>query len=244
MKRPVRLSIATGFGLLCLSFLGCLNVPFSIPEINTIPPISMGTASNDVHIFRVDIAERITVDPGDRNSPGVPKAVSTYQLTEIAPDSPGTTPRQTELTCRQGWRVVGFWNYNSDCVRHTIALHLYRPGYETIAVQCGQVPNEVHWTKASDLEAQEKAVDDLIGVALLEEPGDARPQSQRVKQNLALGTTSASQREAILFCAGECERLARHASRDSVEADSLARLLAKAARLKELADGEEKASEL
>jgi hypothetical protein len=232
-RRPLLLS---GFGLVCFAFLGCMTLPFCIPEVNTIPPVDLGTTKNDVHIFRVDVTEQMTVDPAPGDVLSGPHAVETYELTQVPADAPGVTPRQVGLTFRQGWRKVGLGNFNTDCLSHTIALRLYRPGFDTIEVQCSRVPREVHWTEAVDLSAQEKALDDVLGVSLF----DAKvPLSKAfwVTRKLEPGTTSDAQRDALLFCAGECERLARRATRDSEDPDMRGRLLAKAARLKALAEG-------
>ena len=226
----------SSFGVMCVAVVGCMNVPFYIPEVNTIPPVNLGGASDDVHIFRVDVTERMTVEPGAAYAQGGPKAVESYELTEVPADTPGTTPRQVGITCRQGWRFVGVYKYNSECLSHTIALRLYRPGFETIEVKCGHVPRDVEWTAAADLDAQEKALDDLLGVELLE-THDSLPGFLSVKRNLEAGTTSDGQRAALRFCAGEYERLARRAARSADDPTTRGRLLAKASRLKSLAAG-------
>ncbi len=222
-------------GVICVTVLGCLSVPFSIPEVNTIPSVGLDGAT-DAHIFRVDVTERMTVEPGTATAQGGPKAVETYEFTEVPAEAAGTTPRLVGVTCRQGWRYVGVANYNTDCLSHTIALRLYRPGFDTIEVKCGQVPHDVQWTEAADLDAQEKALDDLLGVDLLE-PRNATNDVMTVKHNLLPGPASDGQRAALRFCVGEYERLARRAARSADDAELRGRLLAKATRLKLLAEG-------
>jgi hypothetical protein len=227
------------FILMCVSSISCMHVPFSIPEINTVPAVDYGSDSSGVHIFRADITQEVTINEGTDTEVCVPKVVETLELSEVQPTTPGMTPRQATWSCESGWRYVGFWNFNSECESHGVALRLYRPGYETIVLTCGQVPREVQWHEAGDLAAQVNAVDTLLGVSLLE-PEKSFTSSNKfpMTHRLERHPKSPAHREALLFAMREYKRLANEISQDDTDwKDLRLELLEKAKLLKALADG-------
>lgn len=226
--------------LMCLSSVGCMHVPFSIPEVNTVAPVDYGSDSTGVHIFRIDITQEVTIsDAATESEVSAPKAVESLELSEVQPTTPGVTPRQTAWSCESGWRYVGFWNYNTECESHGVSLRLYRPGYDTIVLTCGQVPREVQWTEAADLAAQAKAVDTLLGVSLLD-PKESTSAKFSVTHRLARHPKSPAHREALLFAIREYKRLANQIAPDDTDwKDLRLELLEKAKLLKALADGKE-----
>ena len=90
---------------------------------------------------------------------------------------------------------------------------------------------ELDWKRATDLESQIKAVDDLM-----RGPAPGKSQKITAKQVLEPGTKSAAHQEALLFGATEYEHLARDLS-DPEDRNARRDLLAEAKRLRNLADG-------
>jgi hypothetical protein len=229
MERPCRRYFAACFCLLCLVAAGCMQFPYFLPEINYAPGVDAKCKRDQVHVFRVDVTQKTEIKEGVAAVSG--KVVEYHELTRIRPSADGTTPAQLGVTFASGWRYVGVVNFTSSSTEHGVTLRFYRPGYETIAFRPGDGMRELEWQEAPELEAQIKAVDDLMrGVTL------KKAQAITVRQVLEPGTKSAAQREALLFGAGEYERLARDLT-DAEERDIRADLLKEARRLRALAEG-------
>ncbi len=119
-------------------------------------------------------------------------------------------------------------------------MRLYRRGFETAELKPGQRVSDT-WTTATDLAAKEKAVDDLLGVSPLQSTSPLKPITGtgfRSPPALELGTKSSGHREALLFAAGEYEWVAHQAAELDAEEQAIrSRVLAKARRLHDLANG-------
>jgi hypothetical protein len=219
-----------------LTSAGCLHVPFCTPEFSSVPAVNAGTDKLDLHAFRVDVTQTMDLKEG----PGPNYLVrgenfEKFELTQIETAPGGTTPPQRGMSAATGWCYVGFWNYCSSYTSHSIAVRLYRPGYETIELKPGQPAIALQWHEAADRAAQEKAVDDLLGVSPLERIDPKSSQQQRLLES---GTKSAAHRESLLFAAREYERLARAMAPDLDDPVLHARLIDKSNRLKALAKGQ------
>ena len=226
--------------LVCLSLPACMQVPLCIPELcSYVNPVELGTAGAEVHAFRVDVTEKTVVNI-DNNFKAAGGGVDYYEFTPIKLSARGTTPLQWDVSCAYGWRFIGIWDHWPTRTTHSVAVRLYRRGFETAELRPAQKVSD-DWNKATELAAQEKAVDDLLGVSPLESTSPLKPLKGigvRSPPALELGTKSAGHREALLFAAGEYEWLARQASeRDAEELAVRRRLLDKARRLQELAKG-------
>jgi hypothetical protein len=220
-----------GIALVCFASQGCVQMPFYVPEVNVVPAVNAGGDGGDVHAFRVDLTDRVALKEGPPPNCVVRgENAETVELTKIAVSAGGTMPKQVALSWAHGWCYVGFWNYVNAYTSHSVAVRLYRPGYETIELKPGESPRDLRWTEATDLAAREKAVDDLLGVSPLEQGKTLSAEQQR---RLQPGTKSAAHRESLLFAAREYERLARGAA--DAEPELRGRLVDKAERLKALA---------
>ena len=231
MQGSLRRCVVTGFSLICLASAGCLQVPYCLPELHYAPAVDANCKSSEVHAFRVDIMERSELKEGITAVHG--EVVEHHELTRIPTASDGTTSTQIGLTFASGWRYVGVVNFTASSTDHAIALRFYRPGYETIILNPGENVRDLTWKKAPELNDQIKAVDDLMYGAWRRDSGVIS-----VRQVLEPGTTSAAQREALLFGASEYTRLARDLSATNEDDQELrAQLLDKANRLRVLAEG-------
>jgi hypothetical protein len=226
-------------GVVCLSLPACMEFPVCIPELNYVASVDLGATGGEVHAFRVDVTEKTVVNI-DQNLKSAGGGVAYYELTPLTLSTGGATSLQWELNCAYGWRCIGFWDYWPTLTTHSVAVRLYRRGFETAEVRPGQKMSD-DWIKAVDLAAKEKAIDDLLGVSPLE----CTSPLQTVKGTgshsppaLELGTKSTGHQKALLFAAGEFEWLASQLSDvDWAEEVIRHRLLDKARRLRNLARG-------
>jgi hypothetical protein len=231
MERPCRRYLFAIFCLSCLVAVGCMQVPYVLPEINYAPGVDAKCKRDEVHAYRVDVTQKTEITEGLTSVRG--KVIESQELTRIRTSASGSTSPQIGVTFASGWRYVGVVNFTSSSTEHGVMLRFYRPGYETISLKPGEGMRELNWKEAPDLDAQAKAVDDLLrGTAPNKSP------TITVQQVLEPGTKSAAQREALLFGAGEYERLARSLSTSDPGEQAMHRsLLAEANRLRSLAEG-------
>jgi hypothetical protein len=236
MHAHVRRSLVVSIHLFCFASLGCVQLPFYVPTMNVVPPVKSGCESADVHAFRVDITDVVELKDGpppECTFSGSNREI--YELSRIPLAAGGAVPKQVGMSVDHGWCYVGFFNLVNTWTSHSVAIRMYRPGFETIELKAGQTLHALEWIEAPDLAAQEKAVDDLLGVAILD-----RASTKSAKQDIRLepGTKSSAHRDALLFAAREYERLAKTLSADDVGApDVNARLREKAQRVRALANG-------
>jgi hypothetical protein len=234
MNAAMRRRLFAVLSLPCLAAAGCLQVPFYVPEFTSVPSVQPG-CKEDLHAFRVDATQRMEL----KEEPGREHTVrgenfETFELTKIQPSRGGATPQQVGVNASFGWCYVGLWNYCTSYTSHSVALRLYRPGFETIELKPGQPSSELQWQPATTLAAQEKAVDDLLGVSPLER---INPKLATQQRRLESGAKSAAHYSALLFAAREYERIARSVSPELPEPEARARLTDKANRLKAIAKG-------
>jgi hypothetical protein len=231
MERPCRRCVFACMGLFCLAAAGCMQVPYFLPEINYAPGVDAKCKPDEVHAFRVDVTQKAEINEGRDAVSG--KLVEYQQLSRISTSADGATSAQLGVAFASGWRYVGFYNFTSSSTEHGVTLRFYRRGYETIAFRPGEGMRELDWKRATDLESQIKAVDDLM-----RGPAPGKSQKITAKQVLEPGTKSAAHREALVFGATEYERLARDLSPSDPDERNIRRdLLAEAKRLRNLADG-------
>ena len=222
-------------GAICLASLGCIQMPVCVPEMNVVPAVAPGCTAEEVYAFRVDVTDRQAVKEG--SSAAQPIRAENFQDFELTPlplSRAGTTGAQVELSCASGQARIGFWNYFTTLTTHSLAVRLYRPGYATIELKPGPAAPQLRWHEAPDLVAQEQALDDLLGVSLLD---TAQPIAALQQRRLEPGSKSPGHREALRFAAREYERLAGAAAASETDGSELqARLLAKAQRLRALTE--------
>jgi hypothetical protein len=216
-----------------------MQVPLCIPELSYVGPVDLGTAGADVHAFRVDVTEKTVVNI-DQNLKSAGGGVTYYEFTPMQLSARSTTSLQWDVSWAYGWRCIGLWDYWPTLTTHSVAVRLYRRGFETTELRPGAgVPDD--WNEAADLAAQEKAVDDLLGVSPLKSTSPlklVKGTGAHSPPALELGTKSPGHQQALLFAAGEYEWLAHQTSEHDVEEQAIrARLLNKARRLHELAKG-------
>jgi hypothetical protein len=225
--------------LVCLSLPACMQIPMCIPELSYVAPVDLGAASAEVHGFRVDVTEKTVVNI-DENFKSAGGGVAYYEFTPMKLSARGTTPLQWDVSWAYGWRGIGFWDYWPTLTTHSVAVRLYRRGFETAELRPGQdLPDD--WNTAADLAAQEKAVDDLLGVSPLESTSPLKAikgTGVHSPPALEFGTKSAGHKKALLFAAGEYEWLAQQLTEPNAEEQvRRTRLLDKARRLEDLAKG-------
>jgi hypothetical protein len=239
MHIPLQRFILACGCLVCLALPGCMEFPLCIPEVNYVAPVDLGSSGAEVQAFRVDVTEKTVVNI-DHNLKSAGGGVSYYELTPMRVSASGRTSLQWDASWAYGWRCIGLWDYWPTLTTHSVAVRLYRRGYETAELRPGQDgPDD--WTEAPDLAAQEKAVDDLLGVSPLKSTSPLKPVKgigEHSPPALELGTVSSGHHKALLFAAGEYEWLASQLTDpDAHEQPIRTRLLAKARRLKDLAKG-------
>jgi hypothetical protein len=212
-----------------------MQVPYFVPEVNYMPGMDAKCKRDEVHVFRVDLTQEASIREGPAAVAG--KITETERLTRITTSAGGATWPQFGVSFATGWRYFGVINFTASSVEHGVSLRFYRPGYETIAVKSGDDVRELRWTPATDLSAQVKAVDDLLHGP----SGLTGSRRVAVEQVLESGAKSASQREALLFAAGEYERLARELAASTMpEERNLQRELRdQAGRVRALAEGKQ-----
>lgn len=198
---------------------GCLS--YAYPTLIYTPEVPVHN-DGSIHAFRVDI---------DKTDRAPLTQVTHYTLSKIPLDGRGV-PSQLEVAFASGvYKPLE----GSDAVKHersdyTMLVRLYRPGYQTITVKAWDKSRELHWVAASDLLAQEKAIDDLLAVPafadqltrvtwweLKDEKTGIRQAgvaaTDRVEQvpvlGLQPGSFGSTHRRVLEFASSEYERLSR-----------------------------------
>jgi hypothetical protein len=197
---------------------GCI-LPYAYPTVSCVPGIDLGPENGPIHSFRIDV----TTEQLDA------RVSARLHLSHVPLTEAGRVPFQGQLSGTYGYYVVGIAANFPVCTSHTVALTLYRPGYELVEVAEWDSPDKVVWNKAPDLAAQERVLDDLFLTTQKAAHADRWPVSFR---QLEPGSASVEHREALLFGATEYERLAADPNAGEVRQ----RLLGKAQSLRALAD--------
>lgn len=194
--------------LLCLPFLGGCVLPYcAYPTLDYTPSVKLERTTDQVRAFRVDI-DRPTADMSVFVGPVYER------LSEVPVTDTDDIPAQVRPSLSYGLVVLGIaLNYLTH-TSHSVALRIYRPGYELVEVKSWEAVNKVVWRLAPDLAGQQHALDALLPLGRLEP-----------------GSPSAAHREILLFGASEYERLASMAQSQ----DHQAGLRAKARQLRDRA---------
>ncbi len=193
---------------LCLPFLGGCIFPYCFyPRIDYTPSVKLESPVNEVRAFRVDISTP-TADMSVFVGPVYER------LSELPVTNTDDIPRQIKPSVTYGFVIVGIALNYLTYTSHSLALRLYRPGYELAEIKSWDLVSRVAWKRAADLEAQEGALDKLLP-----------------EWRLEAGSTAPAHRDALLFGASEYDRLAAAAQ----STDQQKRLAAKASKLRERA---------
>jgi hypothetical protein len=214
-----------------LLMAGCIPIGYAYPTVSYIPATPVSAPTDEVHAFRVDVAD-------DDNSPEFAED-DEYVLQRLPLEKDGRFDSQVKVSVDYGW----FWNWIAyvydEYTHHTLMVRLYRPGYHTIEIESWQKTGKVEWQPAKSLDEQEKAIDDLLSTwtrsrmstqHLYNQVGPPRDSS--VFRYLAAGTASDEHLQALQFAASEYERLQKEVTDAAVRS----RLESKAKALRKLAD--------
>jgi hypothetical protein len=221
---PQRCLVPALLLLLLPALPGCL-IPYGFPKISQTPLLSLGKEAEEIHAFRADIT-RDFVDIGGTDR---------WTFSEVTSSPAGWVLPQTKVSATCGIYVFGVALNYPVYTSHSVALKLYRPGYELVELDSWEVPGMIVWKEAPDLASQEKALDRLF---LREAPDSANePRSWvRIGRRLSPGSEGAEHQRVLLFGASEYERLASGAAASgSEEGTTCGRLRSKARELRELA---------
>lgn len=189
MKRPILLAC-----LMCLPLLGGCILPYVGPSIAYTPRLKLEAPRDEVRAFRVDITLRQFIPFRHDEITAMLSKSFAESLSEVLISYEDEVPVQLKASVQHGVVVVGLFNGVSRN-RDSVALRLYRPGYDLVEIGSWEGANRVEWKPAVDVSAQEKAIDRLFP--------DCFPFSQ------AKGSGSPAHREALLFGASEYERLSK-----------------------------------
>jgi hypothetical protein len=249
----IRRAAFAGIALVCLSSVACfLPLPYCAPQLSVISSVKPDCEIKEVSAFRVDITSVDQLCSGKFGGL-FPVEANCYELTRLPFTSQGTLPEQSRLGFLHGNYYLSvlppFAGSFAASTRHTIAVRLYRSGFETVVIGPWETADKVMWRPALDLVAEEKAVDDLLGIRLSSWNGvtymwyssfDEIPRGWPMGSETVLepGSRSAAHREALLFAAAEYERLAHEVVSPTAERQKVCeRMREKASRLRLLAEG-------
>lgn len=206
---------------LLLLTAGCIPLFYAYPSISYVPGINCGPDHKGAVVFRVDATEE-TPGPGH------------YQLHNIPMTQRGMVSGQARTSFDEGY----YWNciskvYASE-TSHTLHLRVYRPGYELIDIHAWQNGAGIQWKEARKPKDSEHAIDQLLAnVAGEDVNGKEGPQFAHLEP----GSVSETHHEALLFAAGEYDRLAEKMEEfQQGTPRAIARCRAKAQALRDLAD--------
>jgi hypothetical protein len=208
---------------LCLS--GCM-LPYAAPSVNYVPPFDLECPAGEVRVFRVNITR-------ERSDADVEELC---ELKEVGAEGINKTPGQTSLGYTNGVYVTGkHGKVHNASTSHTLAVRLYRPGYETVELNSWDPPGKIIWKEAMTAAVQEMALDDLFDLGEKKTTPDEK--AAMVHRTLQPGTKSSAHRTALRFGAGEYARLAAQVTGKEPSQRALRdRLVDKARRLEQLAD--------
>ncbi len=190
--------------LLSTQLTGCL--PYVYPTLTYTPEVAVPNQDGSVHAFRVDV---------DRTQRAPLPTSHDYGLTRISIDTRGTVPSQLELAS-----AIGMLNpfgviegAKHERTSFTMLVRLYRPGYRTMEIRAWDKSRELQWLSAPTLGDQERAIDELLAPSDVDPKvtwWDRKDPKDEKAPGLGLqpGTSSVSQRQALIFAAGEFQRLA------------------------------------
>jgi hypothetical protein len=206
---------------------GCM-LPYAVPSVSYVPPFDLECPAGEVHVFRVNITHEHFSRASDRDN-------ELCELREVGADGIKKTPGQTSVACTHG---VGVGGLGSVTTSHTIAVRLYRPGYETVELNSWDPPGKAIWKPALTAAVQEMALDELFDL------GDKKAvdgEVPAVPRALQPGSKSSAHRDALRFGTAEYAHLAGQVTgKDESQRKLRDRLVEKARRLEQLADADVK----
>jgi hypothetical protein len=216
----------------CPCLTGCLREWYS-PSVLVIPAVAFIPNKEEVRAFSVDVKVDLSTMFCERDN---------YELSEIK----GVEQNFPQMKLAVDHSYTTF--ESAQRTEYTLKLRLYRPGYETVEIDSWELTKNVSWKPAKDVAAQEAAVDALVSTwganslagrglyrsKLSKDDLNVPPTDAKVFEGLVHGSISKAHRHALLFAAGEYERvggLAITPEQQSIKE----RVAAKAAKLRELA---------
>lgn len=207
---------------------GCLA--YAYPELAYTPEVAVDNRDGSAHAFRVDVdrTDRKVMPVSRTTSDGkpvdLPPVTTQYTITRIPIDRGGLVPSQLEIATATGvYNPFGIGEFNEHERSHyNMTIRLYKPGSRTMEVATWDKAKSIQWLPAPTLVEQEKAIDDLLADPAAPYPpnlgigrGIPAPISwwelkDQKSPGLGLqpGAVSLSQRQFLLFAAGEYGRLA------------------------------------
>jgi hypothetical protein len=185
---------------------------YAYPAVTHVPALPIKATDDGVQAFRVDVVDQ-------DNGVNFPEDDS-YLLTPLSVGPDGKVPAQTRFALDYGWLMSRDGQVHDGQTKHAVLVRLYRPGWQT--VECRSTWDKVSgvaWKESADMEAREKAVDDLLTTWATDFQGHRQVRAQAGKKpapppdytllfrHLAPGSASPEHRETLLFATGEYERL-------------------------------------
>lgn len=242
-----------------MALAGCVPIGYVYPVLTSTPPVPVGAKAGEVYAFRVDDTEEWEdIEYPYPEVVGIPLpranrryAVDSYTLQRIHLTDEDRVTEQSLMAFDYGWLWHRLIVSDSGRTEHRMTVRLYRPGWKTVEIREGQTSEPIRWQEAPDVEAQERAVDDLLvswkkdghdqaekavpGIGGLEDTRQAsgRTLISRI-HSLAPGSASKAHKKALLFAADEYERLAGFVT-DAANKQARAQLEQKASTLRQLA---------
>jgi hypothetical protein len=199
--------------LLCPLLTGCfVPIGYAYPTISHVASVQVEQAQGEVRAFRVDITDKQNCLGGFTPNCFNCGDDDRYVLTALPLSQDGYVPAQTKVALDYSWIWNCVWIYSGQ-THHSVKVRLYRPGWQTVEIRSGEKSGRVVWRKAEDLEAQEKAVDDLLSTwetdwRFSHDTEQPPRESTDVFCHVAPGSASAAHRQVLQFAASEYDRLA------------------------------------
>jgi hypothetical protein len=204
--------------LICPLLSGCFPLLYAYPSISFVPSIDPGPVPDKVYAFRVDVTDERNGNLAENDR---------YVLRELALGSSNRVPMQAKIDVDRGWFLVSDRSQHAH-TRHAVMVRLYRPGWDTIEIHAPDDAHHVRWFEAGNPGRREEAVDALLStwetdVEKMRELSSASVLQQQALptpidvlhfRNLAPGSASGEHCRALLFAAGEYERIAAGLGQD------------------------------
>lgn len=149
--RCLRFVLAGWSGLALLATAGCIPIPFVYPSFTYVPALPTHT---DEPVY----VSRETKFHGGQTilASGYIRMGGDLDLVSVAEKHP--TEPQSDFYWNHGLIWWPFYSYSDG---QSTVFRFYRPGHETIELRGGPWHEELRWVKATTLDAQEKALDEI-----------------------------------------------------------------------------------
>src|SRR5262249_55337083 len=92
----------------------------------------------------------------------------TGRLSKVLAKHDDAVPAQIKPSVTYGFAVIGVALNYLTYTDHTMAVRLYRPGFDLVEIKSWDAVREVAWTPAPDLAGRETALDNLFRVDQLD----------------------------------------------------------------------------